>query len=699
MSHLVKFTSSVQVKDDLPWTADRFFQFFATEYVPMAAFRGRFKLYIEDAFPWWSLPFGSLDDSTIWIVIGVNGTVKTSRVAAFDSWIQTRTERKSRRYYFVARYGKGWECDLGHSNVNVADVEETFRAVLGASIRLEFQQTEYCMHVPFMNVRSLMYAIATDEKVSRNYAVTEKKMPASYSTSVSISVFDDDSRFDVTIAKDKPRALMIKNVVDMSEYKITEMCDTMSSISENAVVAYYSMMKVCGIVCEVPGLHVTESLPSGYARYASTSNVILPQIINVADVDRVKQEGREILEHNGKLWTCPLGFFPYVTDNRKMNNNDTERTIVKCNTRAKPNTQRHTTDSHYVFNNPSHMVQDGDRGTAAGAIRYHLGTARNLVRVGVEQDEHSFLRCVFRALASKTNPVEFRTHANVNPWIAKQENPYLDPDEIVRNFRDTSRSFDSSRLYRIVEEAFNVDIVLIDMFKGDDVHFHIPSVDDVYIWRPRCAKSVVGIIRNHTVESGAFKTVYHELIAFDGQPARYNLSDSHVIANKTLYVNSQSCTFDHHRMTVRLLPSLQWEAQQLNDSGHCIALRTGDFWLTCFDRPHVLPVEVIVEENLPDPQSASTFVRSIFRSEVSHVDVSGRDIIGVWVGNVYCPTKTTDRVSLRDIQTGRRCMELKRSIFGEIPNRSKRKSVVICGAEHLQDWIDANKLRNTNEYI
>lgn len=701
MSRLVKSASSAQIEDCPTWTADTLAGLSMTEYFPMAAYRGNFKVYIEDDFPWWSLPFGSLDDKSQWIVVGANGIVKTSRAVEFDTWVGKRTERKSKRYYVVVKYFQQkdvWKCDLNHNNIDVADIEKTLFEVLGTSTPMTFQQTVYSMELQFMNVRSFMYAVGTDESVSQRYTIAEKKMPAAYSNVISVVVSDGDSQFDVTISKDRPQMLLIKNVVHATEDRITTLCNEMSRISENSVVAYQCMMQIYGVEYDLSGRHAAEALPSGYARYASTSNVIVPQIIGPREVDQVRKEGREVLEHNGKLWTCPLGYFPYVTDNRKMNNNDTEPTIIKCNTRAKPNTQRHTAESHYVFSNSSHMVQEGDRGIAPGAIRYHLGTSRNLVRVGVKQDAHSFLRCVFKALRFKKDPVAFRTEHDFNPWIAKQENPFWDPEDIVAAFRDTNRSLDSSRFYRIVEEAFDVDIVLIDSFKDDTIRFHLPPVDDIYIWHPRLAKTVIGIIRNHTVESGAFKMVHHELIAFDEQPTKYDLADSYIIANKVLYVDSQSCTYDHRNVTSRLLPYLSWEAQQLNDGGHCIALRTKNFWLTCFDRPHALPVEKTVEEDLPDARRALAFVRKVFPERSSYVDVQGRNIIGVWTDDTYCPTKTTPLKTMHDVKIGRRCMELKRSIFGEESNRSKQKSVTILGVENLQTWINANKSRHENEH-
>ena len=700
MSQLSKFTSFAQIKDCPPWTINTFAKLPITEYFPMAAFCGNFKVYVEDAFPWWTIPFGTVDDKSHWIVVGVDGVVKTGRTIAYDTWVAQRTEMKSKRYYVVVEYlrdEKIWKCNLNHNNVDVSEIEKTLFLALGTSTPMTFQQTEYSMELPFMNIRSFMYAICTDEDVARNYMIMEKKLPAAYSSIVTILVSDGDSHFEITISKEKPQHLWIKQLHRMTEEKIMNMCNRMSEISRNAICGYHCMMQIYDVDYDRSGRHIAESLPSGYARYASTSNVIVPQIIGPEDVDRVRSEGREILEHNDKLWTCPIGYFPCVTDNRKMNNNDIERTIVKCNTRAKPNRQRVTVESNYIFNNSSHMIQEGDIGTVPGAIRFHLGTSETILRIGVKQDAHSFLRCIYKALKIKTDPADFRMDHEFNPWIAKQENPYWSPEEITSSFRDLNRSFDSSRFYRIVEEAFDINIVLIDSFKDDSIHFHIPPVDDIYIWRVRPSKTVIGVIRNHTVVSGAFKMIHHELIAFDWLRDKYNLISTHVIENKNLYVKSQVCTYDRRVLTPCLLPSLKWEAQQLNDGGHCIALRTKNFWLTCFDRPHVLPVEKTIEKDLPDASSALEFMRDVFPKRGSYIDVKGRDIIGVWADDTYCPTKSTGRKSLPDVPVGRRCMEMKRSIFDEIPNQSKQKSVLIRGVESLETWIHAYKLYHDEE--
>ena len=179
MSRLVKSASSAQIEDCPMWTADTFAELPMTEYFPMAAYRGNFKVYIEDDFPWWSLPFGSLDDKSQWIVVGANGVVKTTRAVEFDTWVGKRTERKSKRYYIVVKYFQQknvWKCDLNHNNIDVADFEKTLFEVLGTSNPMTFQQTVYSVELPFMNVRSFMYAIGTDESVSQRYTIAEKKI-------------------------------------------------------------------------------------------------------------------------------------------------------------------------------------------------------------------------------------------------------------------------------------------------------------------------------------------------------------------------------------------------------------------------------------------------------------------------------------------------------------------------------------------
>lgn len=676
MSSLSKYQSIVSVSTDALPNSIKDIEL--KDVMPICCCEDTYKIYVEDNFPWYDLKQTFLVEAKYWFMVSHEGFRKSSKTTLLDEWIIGKTEMKSKTYYTQVNYSSKQGCWKFKFNHYLADIDEflnELRKIIGPNINASYEDVTYSANVEEMDLSSLIYGITTIPEARKWVSVIEKKFVASESKSISLSIHHEEMTMIIKIEKNTPTRFMIKNVKRATEDEIKMICFRMCELAEVGFQDYVKDMAKYGIY--VSKTKSNTRLPKGFSRYASINNVIMPEIIPKHKVEKVKSEGKSVLEYDGQYWTCPIGYIPCITENRKMNNNDTVKMIVKCNSRGKPNIQRTTTESNYTFVNPSRVIQDGDVGMVGPKTKSLLGVVGTMNRFGVNQDKNSFLRCVFKALNITTDPDEFRRNHKFNPWIVKQENRYKDVDEILEEFADTEKTFCSSRYHRAIEEAFDVNIVLIDMTKTG-VDYHIPDTDTMYLWNPVESRKTIVVVRNASVETGAYKRICHELIRFDGK--NYYIKDPICIRNKNIRIKSQRYAFSNGaRLRMLVLPNKEWTGQQINEDGKCVALERNGRWFSCFDAPKNLPAKSIIENNLP------TFSDINWGKDRLRLDTKGDHTIGVWVGKrgLYIPIRPS---IVKGYDIGMRCVQIKRSMFGEEGNISKRKYVTIVGGDNMKSW-------------
>jgi hypothetical protein len=616
------------------------------------------KVYVEDDFPWWCLKLGRVDEDGAWFVIGCEGKTSHAKTTPVDRWIEEQRGVRSKRYYALVEMisHKTWRFFFNGAVVAFEEIMRKISGVLPEISNVTHDRVVYSAEYESANPKSLALGISAE--LPDWIAVDESKTVLSRSPGIFLKYRRGGEAFSAEIQKSDPSRIVVRDVDGMDENAVERVVLEIREMSRR----YEPLL---------PGSRPKKSLPKGSTRFASINNVILPEVIFAEEIPEVEASGRYALEHEGTYYTCPLGYYPCVTENRKMKNNDEIKFIVKCSSRGKPNVQRSTSESNYVFVNQSRVLREGDRGKCSRTLLTLLSANVDAHREGVEQDEHAFLRAVASSLKIDLDPVKFRAEHVFDPWIAKQENPFRSPDEILNEFRDPSAPLSGLRYYRVLEEAFDCNVVLISVTKTK-TSFWIPKSDDLYVWKPKETERTSLIVANTSAEEGAFKRTYYEYV-----PYRKALSS--VLENKTEYVNSQRCTWDGSRVT-RVIPAGSgWTGQQLNEDGKCVALERDGRWYTCVDAPRDLPVKQIKEESLPTITDLG--------ERVASVDVLRGKVIGAWLERepIYCPLKPSAPGD-RPYPRGPRCAHVRRPLFGEEANRSRPKQVTLYGGRSLSEW-------------
>lgn len=729
---LQKVTSTVTCRGE-PIRKNPFVVTDCDDFLPFYAIRERYTVYVEDNFPWWYIRTPLIRENNLWFIIGVDGYFKVPKTTILDLWIEKKYQIKSKRRYVTVEYTKNneWQFNVNHTLINVEHVFGRMQRVLYNISDIKYTNVTYSLACEEINIRALAVAIA--HPLIDWIAVNERKYILTDCNTLDLAYGHMGKKFFCHIDKSNPTSILIDNIENATEEDIIKTCDDIIALSKNNLYA--------SSVCEslVTDYRYVRKYPKEYTRFASINNTILPEIINPVDVPRVEAEGRTVLPYEGALYTCPINYVPCLTENRKMSNNDTVKFVVKCNSRGKPNLQRRTETSKYVFLNQSHMLQENDHGECRNKICSLLSIPTSSVRVGVIQDSSAFIRAVLKALELKIDPIQYRRSHKFNPWIVKQENPYCTPTEIVETFRvndanpemEVHEVIDGERYYRLLEEAFDINIILVTLSKNN-VDFCIPNVVDsnkdeapIYVWTPKIGKRSVIIVKNLSIETGAFRQPCYEYI----QIPSLNVTSSIDKTTPAHVVNTNaSAKYFHNALKNKVIrfakiphiytstiPILSvstsnttsplWTGQQVNKDGICIGLEKNGVWYSCLSAPHDLPQKSIDESKLPllrssmEPEcllNSIGVIRSPSEDVVAPmVDIYRKQAIGIWVTpNLYYPIQPTSLDICTNIPRGPRYLYFKRSIFKESITYNKPKFQIIYGTDNIQSWIQSLTLRH-----
>jgi hypothetical protein len=384
-------------------------------------------------------------------------------------------------------------------------------------------------------------------------------------------------------------------------------------------------------------------------RYIKTNYSVNPLLILREDLPKYIAKGYNHLEFNGNIYVCPGEYILVVSKNTKTANNDTLEYIVRCTLRGTSNNERNSLTSNYIFHKDSKILTEKDRGSINSKILQMIGLSGHYYRIGVIQDNHAFIRCVFKALdIEDLNVEEFRKSLKFNLSLCSQESNYS-LKELKDMFEDISIPLDGTIYYRIFEELYNINIVIIEVnYNKTDF---ISYLND-YIWHPKENVKTIVILKNMIIEEGAKFRAHYQLVL--NADSISDLRNTNIIENKKIF-SSISEVF---------LP-FQPEQQLINEKGKCIAIEYKGIWMSCYTRPYNVP---FVNRNVKYPnwnkliktladEEIQEWINKLTNKKIKKDTYNGR-VIGLWVGNIYFPVD--DNITLNKIIEEERCLSIPR---------------------------------------
>jgi hypothetical protein len=420
---------------------------------------------------------------------------------------------------------------------------------------------------------------------------------------------------------------------------------------------------------------------SDYARLCQS--IAQPLLITPGEVDYWREKGRQIMYFppDSKKWiiVCPTDERPYpgVKLNRILSNARlypyipccyrTDQMDPRANSRyneyylgRQKQHQRRGLDNKIVTNKILQVGRIGDLPMDIVRLFRYIGATTydndQVVRYGVVHSPNSFIHAVATVMAEGYNTLKDedkeryvidlrqRIITYVNPAVAKQQMYEYSEEEILRYLSSPMEYFDSDITFRVLEEIFNVNIVVFfrsDLEVGRYKYFPIRS----YRQRPTLA-----IYKHWGAETDNLAFPHYELIVIYHQSKVIDfilspeaakrlydvINDSHRVMQWSPGGNK---VYNSPTIVDRYRPFII--AQYIDNVGKARAfvVKQDDKYVTIIVQPSAPEnVTTIKKEDLP--LTSLDDIRSLFGPPTSY-DVSEQTVLGVWYTlddtDVYVP--------------------------------------------------------------
>lgn len=384
----------------------------------------------------------------------------------------------------------------------------------------------------------------------------------------------------------------------------------------------------------------------GYSRKANVKPVVIP----VELVEEYHAMGYKTMEFHSKVVGCPPGMYPGVKVSNPYAELDKQELIPVCymtDHRLRTNsimsqflTSNAETRKKMFYSNSSRIitVKDG-RGVLSNSIRKILDPFEfdKLFRIGIKHDRSSFLNCFGQSRAEILARTE--TLNDVFFEVCKQELWYLSTDDIKRDFSDPSVFIDPDKFYRLLEELYDCNIYVINIFSSTDVSLSVPPCKGDYLWEERAAPAVVVLCYRNILD-----------IETDYPHCEVVSSDAGIFLDPQCAVSKNLARLKRAQTTrIRAAPHLKnlknARGQLINEIGKCVAvLLDANFWVPCYERPRWLRECAFREDALPP-------IKTFSSKHTYDIRGSGTRLIGYSQNGVYTPVQSTYIVGMQGVTT------------------------------------------------
>lgn len=325
-------------------------------------------------------------------------------------------------------------------------------------------------------------------------------------------------------------------------------------------------------------------LPELFVYNYSRECHILPIMIeSKQDVQKYIEMGRAVIKYplKGKYkrwYTSPSNDYYVGLKPNRLPNKDLFEYIVVCYTSNHMNRISKETYNYYIGRNyiklknsrdinTLKILEDGRKGPISSLLETELNI-KGYKRLGTGG---SFINCVEYALGIKRS--NFMKILNIKKEkgilnVVKQELWNMSDEDIYNNVKDYLYSIDGTIYYRLFEEIYKCNIIIIEIENNGKYKMSIPPYKRYYIWGPCKWDKYIVIVKNtrklyHNAE------IFYELIIYDDDNTASFTKDNPFISKLIEMKASCENVYDNELISRKNVLS-----QFINDDGKCCLVHT-----------------------------------------------------------------------------------------------------------------------------
>lgn len=366
------------------------------------------------------------------------------------------------------------------------------------------------------------------------------------------TIIDDiptDLKIRVSMSKCYANSLLVSYVATLLLSIYDDLYDTVNSIYSCVINEEPNNI----IDSEKPMKILREAEPDLFINNYSRECPKLPILITE---EEARTYNIKCLEYHGKYYTAPPGFYVGLKVNR-LHNNDKYPYLVTV----------YKTDHSTNKNKPTYKYIN--KIETSPTLNIYTKTTKKVSNIlGAHTDirykSSSFAQCVTEALGESTG----ETYVD----ICRQELWYL--TDII--------NIDTDLCYRLFEEAYNCNILMLSIVSGE-YNILIPPHKDRYMWSRQNSTKGIIIIKtsppNYTIKKATYELVANTM----SNSYIFNTTENNICSR--LLMEKQNITINE------ILPNLEdISSQYINQNGKCVTVRNDKSEERCYCRPFNLPV-------------------------------------------------------------------------------------------------------------